>query len=172
MDGIDLRDLNVKWLRRQIGLVSQEPKLFASSIRENIASGAAGATDAQIEKAARMANAHEFIAAFPDSYNTQVGHLGSQMSGGQKQRIALARVLFRKPTLLLLDEATSALDSESEATVQAALDKLMGLGGMTIIGKIRGIHLSSLRKPTFWLLTTSTSALHSCRSQTLDDNEC
>jgi ATP-binding cassette subfamily B (MDR/TAP) protein 1 len=84
LDGIDLRDLNVKWLRQQIGLVSQEPKLFAASIRENIASGAPpGATDEQIEEAARMANAHDFIVSFPDGYNTQAGDMGTQLSGGK-----------------------------------------------------------------------------------------
>jgi ATP-binding cassette subfamily B (MDR/TAP) protein 1 len=83
LDGIDLKDLNVKWLRQQIGLVSQEPKLFAASIRDNIASGAPGATDEQIEQAARMANAHDFIVSFPDGYNTQAGDMGTQLSGGK-----------------------------------------------------------------------------------------
>jgi ABC-type multidrug transport system fused ATPase/permease subunit len=85
LDGIDLRDLNVKWLRQQIGLVSQEPKLFAASIRENIVSGAPNffATDEQIEEAARIANAHDFIMSFPDGYNTQVGDMGTQLSGGK-----------------------------------------------------------------------------------------
>jgi ATP-binding cassette subfamily B (MDR/TAP) protein 1 len=84
LDGVDLKDLNVKWLRQQIGLVSQEPKLFAASIRENIASGAPGATDEQIEQAARMANAHDFIVSFPDGYNTQAGDMGTQLSGGKR----------------------------------------------------------------------------------------
>ena len=97
LDGVDLRDLNVKWLRQQIGLVSQEPKLFAMSIRENIAAGLPGATQEQIENAARMANAHDFIMSFPDTYDTQVGDQGTQLSGGQKQRVALARVLIKSP---------------------------------------------------------------------------
>ena len=133
IDDIDIRCLNLKSLREQIGLVSQEPKLFAQSIRENISIGLPGASQPQIEDAARKANAHQFITSFPKGYNTQVGDEGSQMSGGQKQRIALARVLIKKPRILLLDEATSALDSESEAVVQEALDTLMQLGGQTII---------------------------------------
>ena len=86
LDGTNLKELNVKWLRKQIGLVSQEPKLFALSIRENIALGCPGATDEQIEKAARMANAHDFIMSFPSQYDTLVGEMGAQLSGGQKQR--------------------------------------------------------------------------------------
>ena len=86
LDGNDLRDLNISWLRKQIGLVSQEPKLFAMSIRDNIAAGAPDATEEQIIEAARMANAHDFICSFPKGYDTNVGDLGGQLSGGQKQR--------------------------------------------------------------------------------------
>lgn len=129
LDGVDLRDLNVKWLRSQIGLVSQEPKLFARSIRDNIAYGVASSSkepsQEDIEEAAKLANAHDFIMSFPEKYDTKVGDLGSKLSGGQKQRIAIARVLLRRPKILLLDEATSALDSESEVTVQRALDNLL-----------------------------------------------
>jgi ATP-binding cassette subfamily B (MDR/TAP) protein 1 len=144
LDGVDLRTLNIKWLRQQIGLVSQEPKLFAQSIRDNIAIGLPGATQKQIEEAAREANAHDFIMSFPSGYATQVGDEGSQMSGGQKQRIAIARVLIKKPKLLLLDEATSALDSESEAVVQEALDVLMQEGNQTVI--VIAHRLSTVRK--------------------------
>lgn len=133
LDGKDLRSLNIKWLRDQIGLVSQEPVLFATSIRDNIAIGCPGSTQEQIEKAAKKANAHDFIMSFPQGYDTQVGDKGAQLSGGQKQRVALARVLITKPAILLLDEATSALDSESEAVVQEALDILMEEGNQTIV---------------------------------------
>lgn len=125
LDGHDLKDLNVHWLRQQIGLVSQEPALFACSIRENIAYGSPGANQEQIEEAAKKANAHNFIVSFPDGYNTNVGDRGAQLSGGQKQRIALARVLVKNPQIMLLDEATSSLDSESEKAVQDALDNVL-----------------------------------------------
>ncbi len=127
LDGTDLRELNVKWLRRQMALVGQEPVLFAGSIGENIAFGNHGraVTQAEIEEAARLANAHGFIKAFPKGYDTEVGHGGGQLSGGQKQRIAIARALVSKPTILLLDEATSALDNQSEKIVQEALDSLI-----------------------------------------------
>mmetsp|Transcript_23996 Transcript_23996/g.35489 ORF Transcript_23996/g.35489 Transcript_23996/m.35489 type:complete len:1339 (+) Transcript_23996:92-4108(+) len=133
LDGNDLKQLNVHWLRDQIGLVGQEPALFASSIKENIAYGCPDATYDQIVQAAKMANAHDFISSFPDGYDTQVGDKGAQLSGGQKQRIAIARVLVKNPKILLLDEATSALDSESELVVQEALDKLLETGNRTTI---------------------------------------
>jgi len=133
LDGNNVRDLNVKWLRQQIGLVGQEPCLFACTIRENIAYGNPDATKEQIEQAARNANAHEFISSFPDGYETNVGDHGAQLSGGQKQRIAIARALVKKPKILLLDEATSALDSDSESVVQEALDRLLQEGTMTTI---------------------------------------
>ena len=123
MDGIDVRDLNIKWLRNQIGVVSQEPVLFNVSIAENISYGKEDATVDEIEMAAKSANIHNFICHLPDGYNTLVGDGGSQLSGGQKQRIAIARALVNDPKILLLDEATSALDTESEKIVQDALDK-------------------------------------------------
>ncbi|XP_063781234.1 ATP-dependent translocase ABCB1-like [Pseudophryne corroboree] len=122
VDGHDIRSLNVKWLRNNIGVVSQEPVLFGTTIGENIRYGRDGVTEEEIEHAAREANAYEFISKFPDQFNTMVGERGAQMSGGQKQRIAIARALVRNPKILLLDEATSALDKQSEAIVQAALD--------------------------------------------------
>ncbi|XP_039953591.1 multidrug resistance protein homolog 49 isoform X1 [Bactrocera tryoni] len=122
LDGRDLRELNVGWLRSQIGVVGQEPVLFATTIRENIRQGKTTATQEEIEQAARMANCHEFIVKLPSGYDTMVGERGAQMSGGQKQRIAIARALIRNPKILLLDEATSALDPTSERRVQDALD--------------------------------------------------
>ncbi|XP_060076812.1 ATP-dependent translocase ABCB1-like [Ylistrum balloti] len=132
IDGIDIKELNVQWLRQHIGIVSQEPILFATSIAENIRYGRDGVTDREIEDAAKMANAHNFIMELPDRYNTLVGERGAQLSGGQKQRVAIARALVRDPRILLLDEATSALDTESEAVVQEALDKARA-GRTTIV---------------------------------------
>uniref|UniRef100_A0A8C8BBR8 ATP-binding cassette sub-family B member 5 n=1 Tax=Otus sunia TaxID=257818 RepID=A0A8C8BBR8_9STRI len=123
LDGWDIRTLNVKWLRENIGIVSQEPVLFATTIAENIRYGREDISDAEIEQAAKEANAFDFISRLPDKFNTMVGERGAQLSGGQKQRIAIARALARNPKILLLDEATSALDTQSESIVQAALDK-------------------------------------------------
>jgi len=125
LDGVDLKDLNVTWLRQQIGLVGQEPVLFSGTVAENIAMGKPGATRNEVEAAAKMSNAHNFIMEFPDGYDTDVGEKGGQLSGGQKQRVAIARAMIKNPAVLLLDEATSALDTESERIVQAALDDLM-----------------------------------------------
>ncbi|NXG72368.1 MDR1 protein, partial [Baryphthengus martii] len=123
LDGQDIQTLNVKWLRENIGIVSQEPVLFATTIAENIRYGREDISDAEIEQAAKEANAFDFISRLPDKFNTMVGERGAQLSGGQKQRIAIARALARNPKILLLDEATSALDTQSESIVQAALDK-------------------------------------------------
>ena len=125
LDGHDLRQLNVAWLRRAVGLVSQEPALLATSLAENIAFGKEGASREEVMAAATAANAHGFISALPEDYKTFVGERGVQLSGGQKQRIAIARAVLRNPKVLLLDEATSALDNESERVVQAALETLM-----------------------------------------------
>ncbi|XP_040449725.1 ATP-binding cassette sub-family B member 5 isoform X1 [Falco naumanni] len=132
LDGRDIRTLNVKWLRENIGIVSQEPVLFATTIAENIRYGREDISDAEIEQAAKEANAFDFISRLPDKFNTIVGERGAQLSGGQKQRIAIARALARNPKILLLDEATSALDTQSESIVQAALDKARA-GRTTIV---------------------------------------
>ncbi|NXK27152.1 MDR1 protein, partial [Arenaria interpres] len=132
LDGRDIRTLNVKWLRENIGIVSQEPVLFATTIAENIRYGREDISDAEIEQAAKEANAFDFISRLPDKFNTMVGERGAQLSGGQKQRIAIARALARNPKILLLDEATSALDTQSESIVQAALDKARA-GRTTIV---------------------------------------
>ncbi|XP_076826867.1 LOW QUALITY PROTEIN: ATP-dependent translocase ABCB1-like [Brachyhypopomus gauderio] len=132
LDGRDVRSLNVRWLRENMGIVSQEPILFGTTIAENIRYGREDATDEDIERAVREANAYEFISRLPDKLNTMVGERGAQLSGGQKQRIAIARALVKNPKILLLDEATSALDTQSESIVQAALDKARS-GRTTIV---------------------------------------
>lgn len=125
VDGRDVRDYALADLRAQVGLVPQETLLFSGSIRENILYGRPGAHPDEVEAAARAANAHEFISAFPHGYDTVVGERGVKLSGGQRQRVAIARAILKDPRILILDEATSALDNESEALVQAALERLM-----------------------------------------------
>ena len=125
LDGVDLRQLDTDWLRKGVGVVAQEPILFATSIAENIGYGRAGATEDAIRQAAEAANATEFVLGLPEGYETAVGERGVRLSGGQKQRIAIARALLADPPILILDEATSALDAESEYLVQDALRRLM-----------------------------------------------
>jgi subfamily B ATP-binding cassette protein MsbA len=125
IDGQDIRGVTLSSLRRQIALVTQEPFLFDDTISANIAYAKAGATDVEIEAAARAAAAHEFIVGLPRGYETRVGEAGARLSGGQRQRIAIARAFLKDAPILLLDEATSALDTESEAQVQSALTRLM-----------------------------------------------
>ncbi len=131
-DGHDLKDFNLKWLRNQIGLVSQEPILFATTIKDNVAHGLIGSKfenaseeekDTLIKDACLKANADGFISKLPEGYDTTVGERGFLLSGGQKQRVAIARAIVSDPRILLLDEATSALDTQSEGIVQNALDK-------------------------------------------------
>ena len=125
INGADVRALRIHDLRDHIALVTQEPFLFDDTIAANIAYGRPGATQAQIEDAARSAAAHDFITALPEGYATRAGEAGLRLSGGQRQRIAIARAFVKDAPILLLDEATSALDTESEALVQAALERLM-----------------------------------------------
>ncbi|PHT55715.1 ABC transporter B family member 9, partial [Capsicum baccatum] len=125
LDGINLKKYQLKWLRQQMGLVSQEPILFATTIKENISCGKENATEEEISAAIEIANAANFIEQLPQGLDTKVGEHGTQLSDGQKQRLAIARAILKNPKILLLDEATSALDAESERIVQEALEKVM-----------------------------------------------
>jgi ATP-binding cassette subfamily B protein len=125
LDDHPYTDLDAYWLRKQVGVVSQEPILFATTIANNIRYGKEDATEEEVESASVAANAHEFVSGFPEAYDTLVGERGVRLSGGQKQRIAIARALLKDPSVLILDEATSALDAESEHLVQEALEHLM-----------------------------------------------
>ncbi len=142
LDGVDLREFDATFLRRQVGVVSQEPVLFATSIEDNIRYGRPGASDADVHAAAEAAMAAPFIRDFPEGYATRVGERGVRLSGGQKQRIAIARALLQDPAVLVLDEATSALDAESEHLVQEALERLM-VGRATLVVAHR---LSTVRR--------------------------
>ncbi len=124
VDGTSIKNVTMRSLRDNIGVVQQDVYLFSGSVRENIAYGKTGATDEEIIEAARMAGAHDFISALPDGYDTYVGERGVKLSGGQKQRISIARLFLKNPPILILDEATSALDNESEKLVQESLEKL------------------------------------------------
>jgi ATP-binding cassette subfamily B protein len=125
IDGTDVRDLTLRSLRSQIGLVLQETLLFTASVRENIAYGEPDATEEQIIAAAMAADAHRFISEMPDGYDTEIGERGATLSGGQRQRIAIARALLIQPRVLILDDATSSVDTETENTIQEALAPLM-----------------------------------------------
>ncbi len=125
IDGVDVRDYDIGWLRRQIGVVLQEPYLFHGTIAENIRYGNPDAADGQVIAAARAANAHDFIVGFPDGYDTMVGERGQSLSGGERQRISIARAILHNPRILILDEATSSVDTETEKQIQQALNRLV-----------------------------------------------
>ena len=125
IDDVDIRKVCLKDLRGQIGVVLQETFLFSGTIAENIAYGRPVASRLDIIRSAKAANAHDFIVAFPDGYDTQVGERGSRLSGGEKQRIAIARAILNDPRILILDEATSAVDTATEASIQDAMDRLV-----------------------------------------------
>jgi ATP-binding cassette, subfamily B, bacterial len=142
IDGTDVRDVTFESLRRQIGIVPQETVLFSGTVAENIAYGQDSFDMEDVEKAAKIANAHSFISAFPKGYQTMLGERGTNLSGGQRQRIAIARAVLLDPRILILDEATSALDTESEALVQEALNRLMQ--GRTVL--VVAHRLSTIRQ--------------------------
>jgi ATP-binding cassette subfamily B protein/subfamily B ATP-binding cassette protein MsbA len=132
LDGIDLRELQLDSLRRQISFVLQDVFLFHGTVRENILFGRPGASDAEIDHAARIANAHAFIQDLPDGYDTLIGERGVKLSGGQKQRLSIARAVLKDAPILILDEATSSVDVETELLIQQALERLI-VGRTTII---------------------------------------
>jgi ATP-binding cassette, subfamily B, bacterial MsbA len=132
LDGHDLRDYDLSFLRSQVGLVLQEPTLFSGTVRENIRYGRLTASEEEIEEAARLANAEEFVVRLPQGYETEIGERGIKLSGGQKQRIAIARAILKNPALLVLDEATAFQDSESEQLICDALDRML-VGRTTFI---------------------------------------
>ncbi len=145
IDGTDIRDFTQKSLREHVAVVSQETVLFNETVRANIAYGRADVPREEIERAARVAQAHDFIMALPAGYDTRVGERGGQLSGGQRQRIAIARAVLKNAPILVLDEATSALDSEAEREVQRALDGLMALGGHERTTLVIAHRLSTIR---------------------------
>jgi ABC-type multidrug transport system fused ATPase/permease subunit len=132
IDGNDVRELSLTSLRREIGVIAQDPFLFSATVRENIAFGRPGATNEDVEHAARLAQAHEFIDALPDGYDTVIGERGITLSGGQRQRVAIARALVVDPRVLILDDATASVDATTEAKIREGLREAMR-GRTTII---------------------------------------
>ena len=175
LDGNDVKTLNVKWLRSQIGLVSQEPTLFATSVKENVAHGLIGTEyedapqaqkDALIKEACIKSNADGFITQLPNGYDTFVGEHGILLSGGQKQRVAIARAIVSDPRILLLDEATSALDTQSEGIVQDALDK--AAASQWIVFNPNMVTNYPLQRPNNDYHCPSSLDYHRCRSHLCD----
>jgi ATP-binding cassette subfamily B protein len=132
LDGQDVRDLQIDDLRRAVGLVSQDVYLFHGTVRENIAYGSFDASDEDIIAAAKVAEAHDFITALPNGYDTIIGERGQKLSGGQRQRLSIARAVLKDPPVLVLDEATSSVDNETEAAIQRSLEKII-VGRTTIM---------------------------------------
>lgn len=145
LDGVDIRDLKIKNLRSRIGIVRQDPFIFSTTLRENIAYGVEKATEQQVEEAARQAKIHEFIDGLPERYETKVGERGVTLSGGQKQRVAIARALLKNPKILILDDSTSSVDTQTEYEIQQALDELLENRTTFIITQ----RLSSIKKADY-----------------------
>ena len=140
LDGYDIRDLDLGWLRENIGYVGQEPVLFAASIKENLLFGKENATDEEIDEALKKAEAYKFVYELEDKLNTFVGMGGGQLTGGQKQRIAIARVLLKNPKILLFDEATSTLDKRNERMIQKTLNSIAtGRTSITVAHRVETI---------------------------------
>jgi ATP-binding cassette subfamily B protein len=166
IDGYDVRDLTLDSLRSQIGIVLQETTLFAASVRENIAFGRPGASDDEVIEAAKAAQAHDFIEAMPEGYDTHVGERGSTLSGGQKQRVAIARALLKDPRILILDDAMSSVDTETERLIQRALERLMeGRTSFVIAQRLSTVRMADqilvLDKGKIVARGTHTELLHS-----------
>src|SRR5215212_3035995 len=125
IDGVDVRDVTLTSLRREIGVIAQDPFLFSATVRENIAFGRSGATDEEVERAARLSQAHEFIEGLPKGYETVIGERGITLSGGQRQRVAIARALLLDPRILILDDATASVDATTEARIREGLREAM-----------------------------------------------
>jgi len=166
-DGKAINDYSLSSWRQRLGVVSQDTMLFTNTVRENIRFGRADAADADVEAAARLANAHEFIAALPDGYDTVVGEGGHGLSGGQRQRLALARAIIRQPEILVLDEATSALDSASEELIQKALEAFSRERTVLVIAH----RLSTISRADQILLVEGGRVVESGKHQELLDRD-
>jgi subfamily B ATP-binding cassette protein MsbA len=167
IDGVDIRDLTVRSLRAQIGIVSQHTFLFNDTVRNNIAYGDRDRSMEEIIAAAKAANAHDFISALPDGYDSVIGELGMQLSGGQRQRLAIARALLKDAPVLILDEATSSLDAESERSVQDALENLITTRTTIVVAH----RLSTIRRADrIVVLVDGTIAEEGTHEQLLEKN--
>merc|ERR1719474_1338441 len=169
VDGSLIHNLSMEHLRRNIGYVSQLPLLFAESIKENIRGGNPSISDEEVEAAAKLADAHDFIKKLDGGYDTNVGEMGNRLSGGQKQRIAIARAIATKPAILLLDEATSALDTKSEREVQRAIDKIAANRSQTIV--VIAHRLSTIKNADkILVLVDGAKEEESAHQQLIDEN--
>jgi ATP-binding cassette subfamily B protein len=167
LDGVDIRDSTIKSLRRHIGIVRQDPFIFSTSLRENIAYGVEDAKIEKVIEAAKQAKIHEFIDSLPDGYNTKVGERGVTLSGGQKQRIAIARALLKNPKILILDDSTSSVDTQTEYEIQLALDELLVNRTTFIITQ----RLSSIKKADYIVVLEDGKIAEKGQHQDLMDKQ-